>query len=123
MSSQTPVVVAESNFLTARLFAATLQGSGRPVVIGRFGDEVIRLIERHQARVVVLSMNLARPSGLELLRMMQQRGLNIRVLAAIGLGQSELKAAAGALGVGSFFELPFSPESLVARVAELEVAS
>ncbi len=119
----TPVVVAESNFLTARLFAATLQRSGHAVVIGRFGDEVIRLIERHQSRVVVLNMNLGRPSGLELLRMFQQRNLKIQVLAAIGLGQSELRAAASSLGVHSFFEIPFSPEQLASRVNELAVAS
>jgi DNA-binding NtrC family response regulator len=112
-----------TNFLTARLFAATLQASGRAVVIGRFGDEVIRLIERHQARVVLLNMNLARPSGLELLRTFQQKALDLRVLAAIGLGQSELKAAASALGVRSFFELPFAPDQLVTRVSELEAAS
>lgn len=119
MNSSPTVVVAESNFLTARLFAATLQGGGLSVAIGRFGDEVIRLIERHQARVLLLNLNLARPSGLELLRTIRQKGLKVRILAVVGLGQSELKASASALGVQSFFEIPFVPEQLLARVSEL----
>lgn len=114
-----PVVVAESNFLTARLIAATLQGTGQTTAVGRFGDEVLRLIERHKATVLVLNMNLARPSGLEFLRMLQQRDIKLRILAAVAAGQPELRAAATSLGVSDFFEIPFNPEDLAARVAAL----
>ena len=118
-----PVVIAESNFLTARLIAATLQATGHTTVIGRFGDEVLRLIQRHDPTVMVLNMTLARPSGLEFLRMLQQRQVRLQILAAVAAGQPELRAAASSLGVQDFFELPFSPEDLAARVSRMSGVS
>ena len=114
-----PIVVAESNFLTARLISATLQGTGHATAVGRFGDEVLRLIDRHHPAVLVLNMNLARPSGLEFLRMLQQRNIRMNILAAVAPGQPELRAAAASLGVADFFEIPFSPEDLASRVETL----
>ena len=119
MNKAEPVVIAESNFLTARLIAATLQGTGHTTAVGRFGDEILKLIDRHHPTVLVLNMNLARPSGLELLRMLQHRPVKLRILAAVSPGQPELRAAAASLGVSDFFEIPFSPEDLATRVARL----
>lgn len=114
-----PVIIAESNFLTARLLSATLQGAGYPTAIARFGDEVFTLIDKHKAELLVLDMNLARPSGLELLRTLQQKGITLKILAGLSAGQSELRAAAAPLGVADFFEIPFAPEEFAGRVAAL----
>lgn len=114
-----PIVVAESNFLTGRLILSALQSAGHSAVVARSGDEVLRLIDQHQPEVLVLNMNLARPSGLELLRTLQQRQVKVKILAATAVGQAELKASAGTLGVSGFFEFPFSPTELSERVGQL----
>lgn len=118
-TKKVPVIIAESNFLTARLLSATLQGAGYPTAVARFGDEVLSLVEKHHADLLVIDMNLARPSGLELLRSLQQKGITLTILAGLTPGQSELRAAAAPLGVSEFFELPFLPQELAGRVAAL----
>jgi DNA-binding response OmpR family regulator len=114
-----PIIIAESNFLTARLLAASLQGARHPIAIGRDGDQAIKLLELHGARTLVLNMNLSRPSGLEFLRSLRQRRPDVQVLAITAPGQSELRAAARSLGISEFFEIPFSPEELVRRVERM----
>ncbi|HET7712840.1 MAG TPA: response regulator [Thermoanaerobaculia bacterium] len=117
--SSKPVVIAESNYLTGRLMVASLQAGGHPAVVGRDGDAIMKLLEMYDPDVLVINMNLGRPSGLELLRTLQQRQAKLKILAAMVPGQAELKAAAGALGVAGFFEVPFSPQDLTQRIEKL----
>jgi len=114
-----PVLIAESNFVTARLLLASLQAAGHVAVVARSGDEVLKLIDKHKPDLLVLNMNLGRPSGLELLRTLHQRDSMLKVLAATGAGQAEMKASASSLGVHDFFEFPFSPPDLARRVTEM----
>ena len=114
-----PVVIGESNFLTGRLLLSTLQAAGLPGVVGRDGDGVLRLLQMHNPALLVLNMNLSRPSGLELLRVLQHKHAKVKILAVTAPGQAELKATAGSLGVAAFFEFPFSPEELTLQVEQL----
>ncbi len=114
-----PIVVAESSFLTGRLLVASLQAAGRPAVVGRDGDSVLRLLDTHAPDLLILNINLARPNGIELLRTIKQRKQNLTILAATAPGQAEVRAAAGALGVSEFMEYPFSPAELNDQVARL----
>lgn len=117
--SAKPVVIAESNFLTGRLMVASLQAGGHPAVVARDGDAVLKLLEMYDPDILVINMNLGRPSGIELLRTLQLRQAKLKILAAIVPGQAELKAAAGSLGVAGFFEFPFSPQDLNQRIERL----
>jgi DNA-binding NtrC family response regulator len=114
-----PILIAETNFVTARLLLASLQAAGHPAVVARSGDEVLKFIDKYRPELLVLNMNLGRPSGLELLRTLHQRDSMIKVLAATGAGQAEMKAAASSLGVKAFFEFPFVPADFARRVAEM----
>ena len=113
------MVVGESNFLTSRLLLAALHRAGHRAVVGRTGDEITALVEKHGASLVVLNLNLARPGGLELLRTLRQEFPRLHVAAATATGQSDLKLAAAALGVTLFFELPFCPVELTGSIAQL----
>lgn len=113
------VVVGESSFLTSRLLVAALRRAGQPAVAGRNGEEITALIRKYGPSVVLLNLNLSRPGGLQLLRMIQQEFPQIRVAAATGAGQSDLKLAAAALGVSMFYELPFCPAQLASSIAQL----
>src|SRR5581483_4403118 len=114
-----PVIVAESNFLSARLMMASLQNVGFSLVVARNGDEVVRLIAAYRCELLILNMNIGRPSGLELLRLLKVRQETIPIMVITAVGQAELKAAAGAMGVRAFFDLPFVPEDLCQRVTEI----
>lgn len=114
-----PVIIAENNFLTSQLLAETLKLIGRESVIRRDGDGVLAVLEQRGASLLILNMNLGRPGGMELLRTLKQRHPALRILASTSPGQSELKSAAGALGVRSFFEHPFSPPEIAETVKKI----
>lgn len=114
-----PIIIAESNFLTGRLLAASLQSSGYTAIVAPYGEDVLKLLDMYSPDVLLLNMNLSRPGGVELLRTLQARGPRLKILASTAAGQSELKASATSLGVSGFFEMPFSPDELTAQVQQL----
>lgn len=113
------VVVAEDNFLTSHLIVATLENAGYNAEAGRDGDVVFRLVEKLAPRVLVINLNLSRPSGFELLRSLRPHESGMRVIAFLAPGQADLKPQAVALGADCFFESPFEPDALVREVARL----
>jgi DNA-binding response OmpR family regulator len=117
--SATTVVVAEDNFLTAHLIVATLEKAGYRVFAGRDGDAVLRLVGEHRPRVLILNLNLSRPSGMELLRALRKRPDNPRAIVFLSATQADLKPQAESLGAEAFFESPFEPSALVAEVGRL----
>lgn len=114
-----PIVIGESNFLTGRLLVSSLQMAGHPAVVGRDGDDVLKLLDMYRPHILILNLNLSRPSGLELLRLLHQKNATVKILATTAPGQAELRAAAASLGVAAFFEIPFLPEEIQQSVTRL----
>jgi two-component system OmpR family response regulator len=117
--SATTVVVAEDNFLTSHLIVASLERAGYRAVAGRDGDAVWQLVEAHNPAVLIVNLNLSRPSGMELLRMLRKKYTELRVIAFLASTQSDLRTQAAVLGAEAFFESPFEPAALVAEVGRL----
>jgi DNA-binding response OmpR family regulator len=116
------VVVAEDNFVTARLVIASLQQAGHAAVAARDGDEILRVIEKHRPGLIVLNMNLTRPSGSEVLRVLKSRGATTRVVAMTSAGQADLRIAALSLGADALVQTPFYPAELAEQVRRLLAA-
>ncbi len=114
-----PVIVAESNLLTGRLIAATLEHGGHQAILAKDGDDVLKLLQTQSPDVLLLNLNMTRPSGVELLRVLHQRNARLKILACTAPGQADLKTAASSLGVSGFFEAPFDPQELNQQVLAL----
>lgn len=110
------IVVGESNFVTSRLLVASLQAAGYVAVAGRTGEDVVALIDKHGSDVLILNLNLMQPSGIELLRTLQNRPVKLKILAATNSGQADMRPVATSLGVVDFFEMPFAPSALTAQL-------
>ena len=119
MKPAPPIVIAESDFLTGTLLAAALEASGHRALITRDGDHLLELIAAHAPELLVLSMNLARPGGVQMLRKLRQKNMPLRILATTRAGQTNLRATAKTLGVTAFLELPFSPDDLQRQIEQL----
>lgn len=113
------VVVAEDNFLTAHLIVAALSTVGVHSAMGRFGDQVLALVEEHRPPVVIVNLNFSRPSGLELLRLLHLAERGLKSIVLINPGQADMRPQAQAYGAGLFFENPFDPASLATTVLDL----
>ena len=113
------VIVAEDNFLTAHLIVAALEAVGVPAAMGRFGDQVLSLVDEYRPQIVVLNLNFSRPSGLELLRVLRADEHGLKVVVLINPGQADMKPQAQAYGAHSFFMNPFDPADLASGVLDL----
>lgn len=111
---QPPIVVGEDNYLTARLIAASLARANHPVVVARDGDEVLRLVAKYGPDVLLLNMNIARPNGSQVLRLLQSYP-RLKILAFSPPGQAEMRQSAHGLGV-PYLETPFHPVELANTV-------
>ncbi len=114
-----PIIVADSEFLTGTLLVAGLEAAGRRAVIARDGESVLGLIGTHTPELLILSMNLVRPGGVQMLRTLQQKKVSVSILAITRVGQANLRAAARTLGVSEFLELPFSPDELNQQIERI----
>lgn len=120
MQRQRPIIVAESDFLTGALLVAALQSNGRVAEAAADGETLLQLIEKEGPELLVLSMNLARPSGVQMLRTLRQKHADMKIIATTRPGQADLRVSARGLGVTAFLELPFSPEELLAQIETLD---
>jgi two-component system chemotaxis response regulator CheY len=118
-----PIIVAESDFLTGTLLIASLESAGRLALIARDGETVLELIAAHEPHLLVLSMNLARPGGVQMLRTLHQKRVSVNILATTRIGQANIRATARALGVSVFLELPFFPDELNQKVERMLAAA
>ena len=116
MRSAGPILIAESDFLTGTLLVAALEAAGRRTLVARDGDAVVDLLEKHAPGLLILSMNLARPGGVQMLRRLQQKNANVPILATTRFGQANLRVSAKRLGVTEFLEFPFSPDDLNSQI-------
>lgn len=112
----TTVLIAEENFLTARLLSATLTGAGLRCLHARNGEEAVGLALEHRPALLLLNLNFARPNGVELIRSLRTMGVSTPILGMTLSGQADLRSAAGALGVRSFLESPFDPAEVATRI-------
>lgn len=114
------ILVIEDDFLKARLLVASLQThlGTRHVFVARDGDQAFNLIREHDPDVILLNMNLARPSGVEFLRLLHQNrnGKGFNIVAMTQRGQGDLRSAASTFGAMHFVEAPYSPTDLSASV-------
>lgn len=114
-SNRPTVLIAEENYLTARLLIAALKRVGIHSTHAPSSDEALELASRdHQ--LLMLNLNFARPNGLELIRAFRSRGIGTPIIGLTLPGQADLRSAAGTMGVRSFLETPFDPADLQSHI-------
>lgn len=115
------VLVIEDDFLKARLLVASLQThlGSRHIFVARDGDQAFSIIREHHPDVILLNMNLSRPSGVEFLRLLKtsRNGHPYNIVAMTHRGQGDLRNAASTFGATHFVESPYSPADLSASIA------
>lgn len=119
--TESSILVIEDDFLKARLLVASLQThiGTRQIHVARDGDQAFRMIRDYDPDIILLNMNLSRPSGLEFLRLLHQNRGDLSSFSLVAMtqqGQGELRSAASTLGATHFVESPYAPADLSERV-------
>lgn len=122
MDDQQSILIIDDDWLRARLIAVSLEEhQGMPeTFIVTDGDSALSRIQILAPAVIVLSLNLSRPSGVEFLRILDQDEDGVPGFNVLGLlerGQGELQSAALRFGLRGMLVTPFTPEAVSADIA------
>ncbi len=108
--AQERVLVIEDSFETQQLLAElVLEPNGYRPLAAMDGEEGLRLALEENPDLIVLDMQLPKMNGLEVLKALQERGVNIPVIFTTVRESVELVVQAFRLGAQDYVIKPFGP--------------
>ena len=100
---------------TLRYVRDALSGAGYAPIVTADPEEVFRLMEREEPRLVLLDLVLPGTDGIELMREIREAA-DVPVIFLSVYGQDEVVAKAFDMGAADYVVKPFSTTELVARI-------
>lgn len=110
-----PILIVEENYLSARLLAEAFTAAGHLCITAHNVDDAIEKATENSPGMMLINLNSARPSGVELVRALRSNGVMAPIMGITQNGQADLRSAASAVGVRTFLETPFDPSDLNGR--------
>lgn len=112
------VLVAEDEPIIRFYIDAALKGMGFKVLIACDGIEALEVANRHGGAIDLLltDVKMPRMDGLELMRILQQKRPEMKVLIMSGYASSRLRELASRT---NFLEKPFLPNALRAKIKQI----
>src|SRR5580692_11315705 len=114
------VLLVDDDDALRRASARVLGNAGFDVVQAADGREAIGQLERGEFDVVVSDVMMPNMTGLELLRAIRQRDLELPVILLTGMPNVEAALEAGRHGALHYLAKPVNNSQLVAAVARAE---
>jgi FixJ family two-component response regulator len=115
------IVDNEESILDA--LSARLRAEGFESIGVRSGPDLLTLTLPQQRACLVLDIRLPRMDGLELIRALRARGVQLPVIVISAYGEASSVVRALREGAVDFFEKPFEIDKLIQRIRELTVES
>lgn len=110
------VLVADDEDAVSTPIERVLTAAGFEVVVARSGTEAIELIAAAPFDVIVSDIHMPKLDGVQLLRLVRLRDLDVPVLLMTGQPHISTATRAIALGALQYLIKPVSPGTLVAMV-------
>jgi EAL domain-containing protein (putative c-di-GMP-specific phosphodiesterase class I)/CheY-like chemotaxis protein len=114
------VLLVDDDQSVRRAAARVLQAEGFAVTQAADGEEALRLIEKCEFDVVLTDVMMPRTSGLELLRAIRQRDLELPVILMTGMPSMEAAREAQRFGALHYLTKPVDNDRLVSAVTRAE---
>jgi len=96
-----------------------LEAAGYEVIEASDGDEGLSMAESHQPDCMVLDLLMPKVNGIEVLRVCQEKNLNIPVIIHTSDIQELTRQECLALGAVAFLNKPSRAEDLLAAIAQV----
>jgi two-component system OmpR family response regulator len=109
------VLIVEDEVKIAELVAQYLRNEGYSTVIAADGRQALRLFESEEPHLVVLDVMLPEVSGLEVCRVIRQRG-DTPIIMVTARSEEVDKLLGLELGADDYITKPFSLRELAARI-------
>jgi len=111
------VMIVDDSLMVREQVSSALAAAGMEVVEAENGiDALGKLGDLPAPSLIVLDVNMPKMNGIELLRLLHDRGSRVPVVMLTTEGQPRLMQQAKALGARGWIIKPFKPELLVATV-------
>lgn len=110
------VMIVEDDAATRRLYRFLLNNSGYSVLEAEDGQSAIEQLSSQSCDVVITDMNMPRMGGIEMVRMLRDRGISVYVIMVTAFGTPDTEKQAFRAGVDEYLTKPFDFEELERRV-------
>lgn len=110
------VMIVEDDSATRRLYRFLLTNSGYTVLEAEDGLAALDVLAVQPCDVVITDMNMPRMGGIELVKTLRQRSLDIYVIMVTAFGTPDTEKNAYRAGVDEYLTKPFDFEELERRV-------
>lgn len=110
------VLLVEDEPLIALELEERMLESDMEVIRATRGEDAVHLALREIPDVIVLDLGLPDISGLEVLKRLHAKGLRIPTIVLTGLRDSDTRHEIHQHGVSAYFQKPFEPRLLIARI-------
>lgn len=109
------ILVADDDAATRETLSRFLDGQGYRVQTASDGDECIALLRKDPPRVLFLDLDMPGMSGLDVLRNIDNEGIDVTVVTISGHARTDLLAEQSLkLGASEFISKPFDFDALAA---------
>lgn len=112
------VVIADDSKFMRELIKQVLSRIESIEIVGEAsdGENTVRVVEELKPDILVLDINMPRINGIEVLKILRERGINTKVLVVSSLAQAHLVEEAKKYGVKEYIIKPFKPFELLAAI-------
>jgi class 3 adenylate cyclase/DNA-binding response OmpR family regulator len=93
-----------------------LKPHGYAALMARDGREGLEMIQRHKPDLILLDLQMPRMNGVEMLRAMNEQGIDIPVVLMTFYGSEEIAVEVYRLGVKDYVKKPFSIEEMLMAI-------
>jgi DNA-binding response OmpR family regulator len=114
--AQVRVCVVEDDDEVRESIASFFRSAGIEVVAYRAAEELLSSGRLAEADFIISDLHMPGLSGLDLLREVRRRGMDVPLVIMTAFATSEARAVADELGVSAFLCKPVDPEDLLRRV-------
>lgn len=113
------ILLVEDDISLSRVLQKGLKKQGFAVDTAFDGEQAIDFIQYNQYDLIVLDLNIPKKNGFEVLKIIREDSLTIKVLLLSAKNQVEDKIYGLDLGANDYLEKPFDFLELVARIRNL----
>jgi two-component system cell cycle response regulator CtrA len=110
------ILLVEDNPVAAKSIELKLNAEGHNVFVTDLGEDAIELADVYDYDVVLLDLELADMTGLEVLRALRQKKIKTPVIMVTASGDVETKVLALSAGADDFITKPFHKAEMAARI-------
>lgn len=116
MVAQVRVCVVEDDDEVRESIASFFRSAGIEVVAYRAAEELLSSNNLAEADFIISDLHMPGLSGLDLLREVRRRGMDVPLVIMTAFATDEARAVADELGVSAFLCKPVDPEDLLRRI-------